>query len=116
MADKENEATASGTNASFIISIPYEIQGKMNTRTDKNQDDLNEELQTADWLTTGLLDEAKQCYPARDEINNNNGGARDTIALERKLGMVFVQGRIFASPYQVAQFVSHIGSQLAATR
>ena len=111
MADKENEVTAGDSNASFIISVPSNIQALINKRTDENEKELNDQLKTADWLTNSLLEEAKQCFPTSEDIDHSNDGARDTVALERKLGMVFVTGRTFASVYQVSQFMKLIADK-----
>ena len=111
MADPSLTNNEDGTTVppSFVTSYPQAILDKIATRNEENEAKLSLELATDNWLTSDLLQEVVQCHPTDEEVDKENDGARDMDAFKRKVGAVFVPGRVFASTYQVHQLLTEVG-------
>jgi hypothetical protein len=68
-------------------------------------DEQNTELLQKDWLTPGLIHEIETLFPIPSEINSDDDNKRDSIALQRKIALLFPCGRLFASFKQIRQAV-----------
>ena len=92
---------------SNAVYIP-EFVSNANIDDSTDFESLNKEWQKVSWMTPGLSEELKQCFPCHDKIDRDNNNKRNFDSFKEKVSKVFYIGREFASYKQFVQAASEV--------